>query len=190
MPVQEVCGHKLWEEEIWGRQKEASRTRQEKAHKCVDWLHTVTQAHKMAQEETHSFCTQTNGILREKKRHPLSPLYSTIQLFNAPVKHDLKSKVIPHFKRGDDTVFGPKFRLLFGWSSSPVYVSFLQVLYFPPTSQKHECRWIGFDKLPWGVNMCTWCPTMDWSTIKDIRIPASHPVLCSGFMVIEDELIL
>lgn len=48
--------------------------------------------------------------------------------------------------------------LLSGWSSCAptpsVCVDFLQLLWAPPTSQKHGCRCTGYFKLPPGANEC------------------------------------
>lgn len=54
--------------------------------------------------------------------------------------------------------FTLELELLSGWSSCAptpsVCVDFLQLLWAPPTSQKHGCRCTGYFKLPPGANEC------------------------------------
>lgn len=54
--------------------------------------------------------------------------------------------------------------------ASHAYVSFLWVLWFPPTFQNHPSTWTGHAKLSLGVNMCVhvyeWCPRLDWHPIQ------------------------
>lgn len=102
---------------------------------------------------------------RERKYTAIIPQYSTSQLHNAPVKLGLKSNLISHKKRKEGgKVFYPEFGLLSVRRSTHVHMPFLHILHFPPTSWKHECRWIGFDKLPLNTKVCAQCPEMDWSS--------------------------
>lgn len=41
--------------------------------------------------------------------------------------------------------------------SSCIHVGLIQVLQFPPTSQKHASQWIGYAQLPLVVNECVHC---------------------------------
>lgn len=68
-----------------------------------------------------------------------------------------------------DPWFNHEFGLLSVWNfacSPGVHVGFLWVVLFPSTSQKHAFRWMGYTKLPIGVdecaNVCAWC--MMWWT--------------------------
>lgn len=55
--------------------------------------------------------------------------------------------------------FDPKFILV------TVCVQFLQVLWFPPISQKHGLVIVNWLYMWMSVKLCAWCPALDWCPI-------------------------
>lgn len=161
MPVQEVCEHKEWKEEVWGRQREAARPRQEKAHKSVDWLWTVTwrdvKWSEMAHEERSNRHThpapKLMGYWERKERNNTTYVHCIAQ-FNYLMRQWNRAIILNQYhilkKEVEKGV-----RVTVCMDSPRVHLSFLQFLNSPPTSQKNKCN---------GLEYHLWC------------IPASLPV--------------